>query len=359
MIEGLEDLLALPPYGLPHADKRRRFDVALAALTRHHAGHCADYAKILAALGFDPAAAHASVADYPFLPARLFKTHDLRSVPAEAVRKVMTSSGTGGQPSRIALDAVTATLQTKVLSRIVTSFLGRERLPMLVIDAPSTAKGRAQFSARTAGIVGFSIFGRNVTFALNDDLELDLAAIEGFCAAYGQRPVLLFGFTFVVFEHLIEALRRQGRRLGLDHGILIHGGGWKKLADRAVDNDTFRRLMAEATGVRRVHNYYGLVEQTGSIFMECEHGRLHCSNYSDIVVRGPDFAELPFGQRGMVELLSLLPHSYPGHILLTEDEGTIDGEDDCPCGRFGKYFRIHGRVANAEIRGCSDAYAAR
>ena len=44
--------------------------------------------------------------------------------------------------------------------------------------------------------------------------------------------------------------------------------------------------------------------------------------------------------------------------VLTEDEGVVLGEDDCPCGRKGKYFVVHGRMKNAEIRGCSDTYAA-
>jgi hypothetical protein len=55
--------------------------------------------------------------------------------------------------------------------------------------------------------------------------------------------------------------------------------------------------------------------------------------------------------------LSILPNSYPGHSLLTEDEGVLIGEDDCMCGRLGKYFKIVGRLKNAEIRGCSDTYA--
>ena len=50
--------------------------------------------------------------------------------------------------------------------------------------------------------------------------------------------------------------------------------------------------------------------------------------------------------------------TYPGHSLLTEDEGMIQGVDDCPCGRKGKYIKIIGRIRNAEIRGCSDTYAA-
>ena len=53
-------------------------------------------------------------------------------------------------------------------------------------------------------------------------------------------------------------------------------------------------------------------------------------------------------------MLSILPHSYPGHNILTEDLGVIHGEDDCKCGRRGKYFSVLGRIPNSEIRGCSD-----
>ena len=45
-----------------------------------------------------------------------------------------------------------------------------------------------------------------------------------------------------------------------------------------------------------------------------------------------------------------------GHSLLTEDLGVLLGEDDCPCGRKGKYFKVTGRVPRAEVRGCSDTY---
>ena len=103
-----------------------------------------------------------------------------------------------------------------------------------------------------------------------------------------------------------------------------------------------------------------MVEQTGCIYMQCEHGHLHASNFSDIIIRNPkDFSVASFGEKGIVQVVSLLPESYPGHSLLTEDEGVVLGEDDCPCGRKGKYFKILGRLKNAEIRGCSDTYAAK
>ena len=78
-----------------------------------------------------------------------------------------------------------------------------------------------------------------------------------------------------------------------------------------------------------------------------------------LIRRPEDFSLAKPGEKGLIELMSLLPVSYPGHVLLTEDEGEILGEDDCPCGRLGKYFKIHGRMAGAEVRGCSDTYEQR
>ena len=101
-----------------------------------------------------------------------------------------------------------------------------------------------------------------------------------------------------------------------------------------------------------------MVEQTGTIYMECRYGHLHASVFSDVITRRyTDFTHCDIGEPGIVQVVSVLPESYPGHSLLTEDEGTILGEDDCPCGRKGKYFQINGRIKDAEIRGCSDTYA--
>jgi hypothetical protein len=103
-----------------------------------------------------------------------------------------------------------------------------------------------------------------------------------------------------------------------------------------------------------------MVEQTGTIYMECRCGHLHTSAFSDVLIRRPkDFSLADVGEKGLIEVVSVLPSSYPGHVLLTEDEGMILGEDDCPCGLKGKYFKIEGRIKNAEIRGCSDTYASK
>ena len=101
-------------------------------------------------------------------------------------------------------------------------------------------------------------------------------------------------------------------------------------------------------------NYYGMAEQTGSIFFECKEGYFHNSNFSEILIRDKNFNLCKFGEEGLVQTISVLPKSYPGHNFITEDIGVIYGENDCKCGRIGKYFKIIGRVEHAELRGCSD-----
>jgi hypothetical protein len=63
------------------------------------------------------------------------------------------------------------------------------------------------------------------------------------------------------------------------------------------------------------------------------------------------------GETGIIEVVSVLPTSYPGQAILTEDQGRLLGVDDCPCGRRGTYFRFTRRIEQAEIRGCGDTFA--
>ena len=191
-------------------------------------------------------------------------------------------------------------------------------------------------------------------------MRIDFAAIEAFLERHRGRRILLFGFTFMIWRYFYGELVRataSGQRLDLSHGILIHGGGWKKLIGEAVSPAEFRGRLTEVCGLSDVHDYYGMVEQTGTVYMQCEEGHLHAPVFSDVLIRrGVDFSLCERGEKGIVHVVSMLPKSYPGHSLLTQDEGMILGEDDCPCGRKGKYFRMFGRLENAEIRGCSDTF---
>lgn len=357
----LDDLYSIDPYGLKHDDKERMLFDGLLELTEFHREHCGEYGNILKLLGYDRHDAFCT-SDIPYIPVRMFKDYELLSVGRAEVVKTMTSSGTSGQQvSKIFLDRENVKNQTKTLASIISSYIGKKRLPLLLLDTEMVKKDRAMFSARGAGIIGFTTFGRDVTYALNENMELDLSSVSRFYEARGDGPVLMFGYTYMIWQFVVRKLEDEGITFPFKDVVLFHIGGWKKIEDQSVDTSEYNRRVNDVFGGNvRIHNYYGMAEQLGSVFVECEYGHMHCSNYSDVHIRRPeDFSEAGKGERGLIELLSLLPTSYPGHALLTEDEGEILGEDDCPCGRLGKYFRIYGRIKGAEIRGCSDTYERR
>lgn len=355
---GLAIGLDAPPYQLPAAQKQPLLLSALNALTEWHVQRCPPYAHARARM-FAAGAATCREA-LPWLPVRLFKTQELVSAAPSQIIKTLTSSGTTGQAvSRIYLDRETSLRQTRVLTTIMASFLGKQRWPMVIVDSADLLKDRSKFNARAAGILGFSVFGRQHHYCLDEHLDVQIDQLEAFLAQHRGTPILVFGFTFVVWQRLLQAVMAQGRRLDFGPGsTLIHGGGWKRLQDQQVDNATFKALLKTHLGLERVFNYYGMVEQVGSIFMECEHGHLHAPMFADVIVRDPITLEpLPPGREGVVQVLSALPVSYPGHSLLTEDLGVLHGEDDCPCGRMGRHFSVLGRLPQVELRGCSDTRA--
>ena len=353
-----EQILSVPPYGMAREEKHAFLTEILSSLTEHHYTCCQAYRRLLDGLGFAPTGIQ-SYYDIPPLPVRLFKEYELRSIPREQVSKTMTSSGTTGQQvSRIFLDRESAANQTKTLTRIVNSYLGNARLPMIILDTSAIIKNRSMFSARGAGILGFQMFGRDKIYALDENMQLDVAGLTAFLEKHKGERIFLFGFTFMIWQHFYQELLKSEYRPDLSNGVLIHGGGWKKLVDQQVSPARFKQALQEVCGIQQVHDYYGMVEQTGTIYVECECGHLHASVFSDVIIRRPvDMSVCEIGEKGLIQVVSVLPSSYPGHALLTEDEGMILGEDDCPCGRNGKYFSILGRIKNAEIRGCSDTYA--
>lgn len=352
-----EMFLSQKPYGPYHTRKRELYGRWLTELSEYHRQHCAPYGKLLKAMGILEGRIMEEE-EIPMVPVGLFKDMELVSVPPEHIFKTVTSSGTKGQAvSRICLDGETAGYQQLALANIGADFWGGERLPFLVIDSPDVLKNREMFSARGAAVLGFSIFSSRLCYGLDREMRLDLDAVKEFLERYRGRKILVFGFTYMIWSCLYEALEREGNRLELENAVLVHGGGWKKMENRKVSPQEFKDRLREVTGITRIHNYYGMAEQTGCIYMECPCGHLHTSAYSDIITRRPgDFSPCEVGEKGIIQVLSPIPRSYPGHSILTEDEGVILGEDDCPCGRLGKYFQVTGRIRQSQVRGCSDTY---
>ena len=335
--------------------KKQLFLKALYKLTSYHIKKCKEYNTIFKSFG-NKTKKFLNMKDVPFLSTRIFKSFELKSTSRKNIIKTLNSSGTTGQKtSKIVLDKINASNQVKVLNKIVSNVLGKKRLPMIIIDSEAVLKNKSKISARSAAINGFSIFGYDHIFLLDNNMQIDVVRLKNFLEKHNNEKIFIFGFTSILWNYFCEPLKNQDIKLNLENCLLIHGGGWKKLHSKNINNKKLKRYLKNKLNLHKIFNYYGMVEQTGSIFLECE--KCECfvtSVFSDIIIRDSDLSVCKNGKEGIVQLLSLLPSSYPGHSIITEDIGEIVDNKTCKCSLKGTRFIVHGRAKQSETRGCSD-----
>jgi len=358
----IDHLLSTPPYQQPPEEKQagllQLLKDELDYACRRHAG----YKNYIQHWPSDFRAA-TRVADLPFLPVGILKANPpLSFVDRDEIKRVLTSSATTSQvPSRVVLDSSTARRMTKGIVSIVRDFIGPARRPYLVVDTPGFLGGGGEMGARAAAIQGLQPFANETAHCLTateqGELRLDRDRLREFAQKHSDTDLLVYGFTFILWNHLVKPLAEQGVCLNLPKAQILHSGGWKRLQDQAVEKSVFNEQLARVFGCStdRIIDFYGMVESVGVIYPDCSAGNKHGPVFGDVIVRNPLTLEpVAAGERGIVQVCSVLPTSFPGHLLLTEDMAQVFAYDGCLCGRRGISFRFAGRVPKAEQRGCGN-----
>lgn len=305
------------------------------------------------------------VEDVPAIPVQMFKYFDMATCPKGDIVRVLKSSGTTtNMPSRIPLNKSTIINQTKALNSILSDYLGQKRRIFLVIDHEGINNPDKEISARTAGVRGLSMYSKKTIYLLKEEngkLVLNMPAIMDAVKSCAGEDVYVFGFTYIIWSIFFRQIRELGESIKFNFKDvkIFHSGGWKKLEEEKVSKDIFSSEISTlfATDRKNVYDFYGMAEQTGIIFVDCEYGNKHIPNFSQIVVRNIQ-TQKPCGinEAGLIEVISILSDSYYCQAILTEDKGYIAGIDDCACGRKGIYFKLQARVEKAELRGCGNTF---
>lgn len=360
--EEIDRILAVPPYSEAPQQKEA---LLLGILQKELSSGCdrhAGYENYVRQWPIDYRSAN-RVADLPFLPVSLLKANPpLSFIASGDVKRTLTSSATTSQsPSRVVLDAATSRRMTKGVVTIVRDFIGTSRRPYLVVDTQDTMRSGGDLGARGAAIQGLHPFASQATYCLNangqGDLELDCKKLLEFAEAHRDDEILVYGFTYILWNYLVKPLLANNMCLNLARVKILHSGGWKRLQEQAVEKTVFNQQLAGVVGCSPecVIDFYGMVESVGVIFPDCAAGNKHTPAFGEVIVRDPLTLEpAEAGGYGIVQVCSILPTSFPGNLLLTEDMAQVIGYDDCPCGRRGISFRFAGRVPKAEVRGCGN-----
>ena len=190
------------------------------------------------------------------------------------------------------------------------------------------------------------------------DLTLDRDKLREFAKDRQDTEVLVYGFTFILWNHLVKPLMAEGISPQLAESpdpaqrrLEAFAGSGRR------ENTCSIEQLARVFGCSpdRIIDFYGMVESVGVIFPDCSEGNKHGPAFGDVIVRNPLTLEpVAAGEHGIVQVCSVLPTSFPGNLLLTEDMAQVIAYDGCPCGRRGISFRFAGRIPKAELRGCGN-----
>jgi len=292
--------------------------------------------------------------DVPFIHVNMFKDFELISVKKNKIYLELNSSGTSGKQSKIFLDKENSIDQKKYLKEILQNEFGQKRYPFIILGQnPLYIKDRRKIGAQVAAFLGFSLIGRNFFYLKDKHGDIDYEGLNNFLNKHSSEKILIFGFTSSVYQILINQINTKKIKFSLLNASIIHGGGWKKLNNIGLTNNGLKKKIFKKFKIKKIINYFGFVEQTGSIFLECPLGYFHTNNIADIYVRDKNLNLAKKNQEGILQCISKVPSSYPGNSIILEDKA-IFKSGNCRCGRPGKIFIVNGRLSKAEVRGCSD-----
>lgn len=317
---------------------------------------------------FDPLTFNGDIKSIPTVSVQVFKTLGplLKSVGTDEIKIKLQSSATSGVPSTVIVDRITAKRQSLAMAKVIGEYIGKSRKPFVIIDVnPALAKSEA-LGARGAAVRAYLNFASSVEYVMDADKNNDLLfnkpkLVEFIKAQDETTPVIVFGFTYVLYQSLIKQNADEKNTLSLPLPIgskIIHIGGWKKLENEKISKEIFNKNIAKVFNIvpEDVIDIYGFTEQMGLNYPDCEQGWKHVPSYAEVMVRDLVTNEvLDKGKEGALSFVTPIPHSYPGNAILTDDLGILaDDEETCQCGRLGTRFKILGRIKKAEIRGCGD-----
>lgn len=359
-------LLDIGPYDLSINEKEPLFINALKEVTFHHYNNCNPYRKLCDKRGFDPIKL-VNIEDLIYLPTTIFKDALLLSISEDDVfREINSSATTSGRPSRMGLDKQTSKRQSKCFNKLVLNRLGNKRRQFVILDTSESISRSDIVSARSSTIRSL-LFCANKTYTCIDEndgkLTLNIDKLDNLLkkAEADGEEIVIFGFTYILYSFVVKELIKMKKFYNLPGSKVIHIGGWKKLEEKRVSSEMLINECCRAFGVknRDVIDFYGFTEQSGMIYPTCEAGLRHVPVWSDIIVRDTITLDaMPPGETGLMQFITPIQTSYPGHSVLTEDMGYIEDVEECPCGRKGKVFKVIGRFSAAtEIRGCGDIMA--
>ena len=311
-------------------------EAAALQLFRYQAVHCPPYAAYLAALGCQPAQVQCLV-DIPFLPIEFFKTHEVRTDPAEwQPQETFRSSGTTQQqrsrhlvrdPSLYRANAA-CTFEDTYGPLTSWTFLGL--LPSYLEQGESSLVAMVADFAQRSGQAQKAFFLRDHTGLLRALAE---------AKRQPSRRVMLFGVTYALLDLAAEV----GAAPELQNITVLETGGMKGRRREMIREELHYELQ-QAFGPAPIHSEYGMTELLSQAYSPGE-GLFYAPPQLQVLLRDPadPFSVAPDRAEGAINVID----------LANVDSCAFIETKDLARRHTDGSFEVLGRMDNSDIRGCS------
>ncbi len=347
-------------YNLPNTEAL--FVKAIRENIRHHQAHCPTYDAILNRQAFmlSDIKTIADLYKIPPIPTLFLKNHTLYSAAPKHLMFKSTTSGTSGKVSEMGLDWPSS---WRGLGMILGTFFTQKLISPhptnYIVLGYQPAKRNKIGAAKTAYAVTFSAPAMHREYALKDngkEYELNLDGIKSALVRYEKQglPVRFMGFP-AYFMFLLKELLDSGIKLKLHpKSLVLLAGGWKQFFTEQVDKPVLYAMANEALGIKedRIREFFGAVEHPIA-YLDCPNHHFHVPIYSRVIIRDVHMTPVPYGEPGLLNLITPMMTSMPFTSVMTDDVAVLHPGDECPCGIRSPYFEVLGRAGLADIKTCA------
>lgn len=336
---------------------------AVKEMTEYHIKHNEKYAKICSSAGFSPEMLkdEQDLRKLPFIPTLTLKKHELFSNDGKGIFVKATSSGTGGKAGVIGFEISGLFCALKMVLKIFSykRLFSPKLTNYIVFGYKPDGKNKTAVSKTAFGATLFAP-ALHRTYALtrkNGKYEADLHRVCRAIAEYSKKkhPVRFMGFPSYTY-FTMKLLEQKGITVKLPEGSKIMlAGGWKQYYKEQVDKTEFYDTAKRVLGVddENIVEFYGAVEHPIA-YCDCKNHHFHIPSYSRVIIRDvTTLKPLPYGEVGLVELITPMIKATPITAVMPDDLGVLYPGQSCGCGIESPYLEIIGRVGLKDVKTCA------
>jgi hypothetical protein len=269
--------------------------------------------------------------DIPFLPVIFFKTHQV--ICGDAIYDTVFESSGTAQTINSKHFVKDVSIYKKSFIKAFELFYGDIKDWRIIALLPSyLERNNSSLVMMADELIKLSANSESGFYLYDHDkLHHELQRLET-----ENNKTLLLGVTYALLDFAEKFPMR------LNNTIVMETGGMKGRREE-MTRQQIHTILEKNWGVEKIHSEYGMTELLSQAYSKGD-GRFFCPPSMKVLVRDEeDPLQVKKSGKGVINIVDLA-NVYSCSFIATDDAGIVNEDGS---------FEVHGRLDDADIRGCS------